>query len=121
VNAVVRLAAVMAVVVILIGVWMFCAAEFEHDDLPQGFTSPVLAMELARSNEYSMNQVGNSKKIASLRSRRNSVFCRNSRSGVTRIRTGDTMIFRHMRKPLAMRETRVGKRIYVRRVPIGTP
>jgi hypothetical protein len=51
VNAVVRLAAVMAVVVILIGVWMFCAAEFEHDDLPRGFTSPVLAMELARSME----------------------------------------------------------------------
>jgi hypothetical protein len=34
-------------------------------------------------------------------------------SGGTRIRTGDTMIFSHMQKPLGMRKTRVGKRIYV--------
>jgi hypothetical protein len=49
VNAVVRLAAVMAVVVILVGAWMFFTAGFEHDDLPRGFTSPVLAMQMARS------------------------------------------------------------------------
>ena len=48
-NAVVRLAAVMAVVVILIGAWMSLTAGFEHDDLPRGFTSHVLAMEMARS------------------------------------------------------------------------
>ena len=41
-------------------------------------------------------------------------------SGGTRIRTGGTMIFSHIRKPLGMRIYRVGKRIYVRRVPIGT-
>jgi hypothetical protein len=34
-------------------------------------------------------------------------------SGGTRIRTGDTMIFSHMQKPLGMRKTRIGKRIYV--------
>src|SRR5215210_2743540 len=39
----------MAVVVILVVAWMFSAAEFEHDDLPRGFTSPVLAMQMARS------------------------------------------------------------------------
>jgi hypothetical protein len=49
-----------------------------------------------------------------------SAFCRLFLSGGTRIRTGDTMIFRHMQKPLDMRKIRVGKRIYVRRVPAGT-
>ncbi len=34
-------------------------------------------------------------------------------SGGTRIRTGDTMIFRHMQKPLGMRQIRKSKRIYV--------
>jgi hypothetical protein len=48
-----------------------------------------------------------------------SVICRTFRSGGTRIRTGDTMLFRHIHKPLGMRKTRVGKRIYVRRVPVG--
>ena len=41
-------------------------------------------------------------------------------SGGTRIRTGDTMIFSHIQKPLGMRKTRVGKRIYVQRVPLDT-
>src|SRR5215211_6181802 len=30
------------------------------------------------------------------------------------------MIFSHIQKPLGMRKTRVGKRIYVHRVPLGT-
>ena len=30
------------------------------------------------------------------------------------------MIFSHMQKPIDMRKTRVGKRIYVHRVPLGT-
>jgi hypothetical protein len=47
-------------------------------------------------------------------------ICRTLRSGGTRIRTGDTMIFRHMRKPLGMRQILVGKPIYVRRVPVHT-
>jgi hypothetical protein len=34
-------------------------------------------------------------------------------SGGTRIRTGDTMIFSHMQRPLGMRIYRIGKRIYV--------
>jgi hypothetical protein len=42
-----------------------------------------------------------------------SAICRTFRSGGTRIRTGDTMIFSHMQKPLGMRKTRVGKRICV--------
>ena len=41
-------------------------------------------------------------------------------SGGTRIRTGDTMIFSHIPRPLGMRKTRVGMRIYVHRVPLGT-
>jgi hypothetical protein len=49
-----------------------------------------------------------------------SAICRTLRSGGTRIRTGDTMIFSHMQKPLGMRKTRIGKRIYVRRVPLDT-
>ena len=49
-----------------------------------------------------------------------SSICRTFRSGGTRIRTGDTMIFRHMQKPLGMRETRVSKRISVQRVPAGS-
>ena len=39
-------------------------------------------------------------------------------SGGTRIRTGDTMIFSHMQKPLGMRIYRIGRRIYVHRVPV---
>src|ERR671911_1001994 len=49
-----------------------------------------------------------------------SAICRTFRSGGTRIRTGDTMIFRHMQQPLGMRKTRVGKPVYVRRVPLDT-
>ena len=49
-----------------------------------------------------------------------SAICRTFRSGGTRIRTGDTMIFSHIQRPLGMRIHRVGKRIYVRRVPLGT-
>jgi len=41
-------------------------------------------------------------------------------SGGTRIRTGDTMIFSHFRRPIGMRKTRIGKRIYVHGVPLGT-
>jgi hypothetical protein len=41
-------------------------------------------------------------------------------SGGTRIRTGDTMIFRHMQKPLDMQKILIGKRIYVHRVPLDT-
>jgi hypothetical protein len=41
-------------------------------------------------------------------------------SGGTRIRTGDTMIFCHMQKPLPMRICRIGKRICVHRVPLDT-
>jgi hypothetical protein len=49
-----------------------------------------------------------------------SAICRTFRSGGTRIRTGDTMIFSHMQKPLGMRKTRIGKRIYVQGVPLDT-
>ena len=49
-----------------------------------------------------------------------STICRTFRSGGTRIRTGDTMIFSHMQKPLGMRKTRMGKRISVHGVPLGT-
>src|SRR5215204_7048332 len=49
-----------------------------------------------------------------------SAICRTFRSGGTRIRTGDTMIFSHMRRPIGMRKTRIGKRIYVHRVPGDT-
>ena len=41
-------------------------------------------------------------------------------SGGTRIRTGDTMIFSHMQKPLGMRKTSVGMRISVQGVPLDT-
>ena len=47
-------------------------------------------------------------------------FCRTLRSGETRIRTGDTMIFSHIQKPLGIRTARVGKRIYVHGVPLDT-
>ena len=50
-----------------------------------------------------------------------SAICRTFRSGGTRIRTGDTMIFSHMQKPLGMRKTRVGKQVCVqeyRRYPL---
>jgi hypothetical protein len=47
-------------------------------------------------------------------------ICRTFRSGGTRIRTGDTMIFSHMQKPLGMRKTRIGKRIYVHGVLLDT-
>jgi hypothetical protein len=49
-----------------------------------------------------------------------SAICRALRRGGTRIRTGDTMIFSHMQKPLPMRIYRIGKRIYVHRVPLDT-
>src|SRR5215218_5218097 len=49
-----------------------------------------------------------------------SSICRTFISGGTRIRTGDTMIFSHFRRPIGMRKTRIGTRIYVRRVPVGT-
>jgi hypothetical protein len=49
-----------------------------------------------------------------------SAICRTFRSGGTRIRTGDTMIFGHVRKPLDMRICRIGMRIYVHRVPVDT-
>jgi hypothetical protein len=42
-----------------------------------------------------------------------SLICRTLISGGTRIRTGDTMIFSHVPRPLGMRKTRIGKRIYV--------
>jgi hypothetical protein len=47
-------------------------------------------------------------------------FCRTLKSGGTRIRTGDTMIFRHMQKPLGMRQILIGRRIYVHGVPLDT-
>src|SRR5215218_11046669 len=47
-------------------------------------------------------------------------ICRYFLSGGTRIRTGDTMIFSHIQKPLEMRKTRMGKRIYVQAVPLDT-
>jgi hypothetical protein len=47
-----------------------------------------------------------------------SAFCRTFVSGGTRIRTGDTMIF--SRRPLGMRKTRMGKRISVNGLPVGT-
>jgi hypothetical protein len=40
------------------------------------------------------------------------------RSGGTRIRTGDTMIFSHIPRPLGMRKTRIGQRIFVHRVSL---
>src|SRR5829696_4140057 len=49
-----------------------------------------------------------------------SAICRTFRSGGTRIRTGDTMIFSHIQKPLGMRKTRVGKRFSVQGVPLDT-
>ena len=47
-------------------------------------------------------------------------FCRTFRSGGTRIRTGDTMIFSHFRRPIGMRITRMGKGISVHCVPLDT-
>ena len=47
-------------------------------------------------------------------------ICRTFLSGGTRIRTGDTMIFSHIQKPLGMRICRIGKRIYVQGVPLDT-
>ena len=49
-----------------------------------------------------------------------SAICRTFRSGGTRIRTGDTMIFSHFRRPLGMRIRRIGKGIYVHGVPLDT-
>ena len=49
-----------------------------------------------------------------------SLFCRLLVSGGTRIRTGDTMIFSHIREALRYAETRIGRRIYVHRVPLDT-
>jgi len=42
-----------------------------------------------------------------------SAICRTFINGGTRIRTGDTMIFSHMQKPLGMRKKRVGRRFFV--------
>jgi hypothetical protein len=41
-------------------------------------------------------------------------------SGGTRIRTGNTMISSHLPRPLGMRKTRIGKRIFVQGVPLDT-
>ncbi len=49
-----------------------------------------------------------------------SAICRDFSSGGTRIRTGDTMIFRHIQKPSGMRQILIGRRIYVHRVPLDT-
>src|SRR5215208_6462156 len=49
-----------------------------------------------------------------------SAICRTFRSGGTRIRTGDTMIFSHMPRPLGMRKTRISKQISVHGVPLDT-
>jgi hypothetical protein len=49
-----------------------------------------------------------------------SAICRTFSSGGTRIRTGDTMIFRHMQKPLGMRQILIDMRIYVHGVPLDT-
>jgi len=45
-------------------------------------------------------------------------FCRKFRSGGTRIRTGDTMIFSHVPRPLGMRKTPRCKRISVHGVSL---
>jgi hypothetical protein len=50
-TAVVRIAAVMAVVVLTIGICMSLAADFRRKPLPRDFKSPVLAMEMAQSME----------------------------------------------------------------------
>ena len=42
------------------------------------------------------------------------------KSGGTRIRTGDTIIFSRFRRPIGMRKTRVGKQIYVHGVSLDT-
>jgi hypothetical protein len=44
-------------------------------------------------------------------------ICRTFLSGGTRIRTGDTMIFSHIRRLLGMRVYRIPKRIFVHGVP----
>src|SRR5215218_6634204 len=49
-----------------------------------------------------------------------SATCMTSISGGPRIRTGDTMIFRHFRRPIGMRKTPIGKRICVNGVPLDT-
>jgi hypothetical protein len=49
VTAVVRLSAVVAVVVLTLGVCMFLAADFQHKSLPRVFKSPVLAIQMAQS------------------------------------------------------------------------
>jgi len=48
---VVRVAAVVAVVVLTIGVCMYLSEDFKHKYQPRGFKNPVLAMEMARSME----------------------------------------------------------------------
>ena len=45
-------------------------------------------------------------------------FCRPFLSGGTRIRTGDTMIFRHLPKPLGMRVCCIPKQISVCKVSL---
>jgi hypothetical protein len=49
-----------------------------------------------------------------------STICRTFRSGGTRIRTGDTMIFGHIPRPLGMRIHGIGMQIYVQGVPLDT-
>ena len=46
--------------------------------------------------------------------------CRTFLDSRARIRSGDTMIFSQIQKPIGMRKTRVGKRIYVHRAPLDT-
>jgi|SRR5829696_7715381 hypothetical protein len=45
-------------------------------------------------------------------------FCRTFLSGGTRIRTGETMIFSHVPRPLGMQQNCLGKRITVYRVSL---
>src|SRR5215211_9035130 len=56
-----------------------------------------------------------SRRVASFSS-----ICRTYINGGTRIRTGDSMIFSHFRRPIGMRKTRVGKWIFVHEVPSDT-
>jgi hypothetical protein len=46
--------------------------------------------------------------------------CRTFLSGGTRIRTGDTMIFSHIPRPLGMRQILISKRVSVHRVSSNT-
>jgi len=50
-TTIVRISAVVAVIVLTVGVCMFLAADFQHESFPRGFNSPVLAMQMAQSME----------------------------------------------------------------------